>query len=389
MELLNVGHFIVTYTGTSWLSAQLQKNERVSSTVYSWTRVTEDDVTRGTQYRQLFPHLGYSMLARRAALGLASAEYRIGRTTRRFSAALQRDGIQALHTHFGRAGYYALGAVQQTKLPLITSFYGYDVSEYPTQYPIWRRHYQHLFAQAHTVLCLGRQMQQNIIALGCPPEKTRIHHLGVDVAAIRFQPRRWEPGSPLRVLIAAAFRQRKGIPYALEALAAFRDAYPVEITIIGDAPDHPDGRREKQIILDTLQRHRLQPIVRLLGNQPYPMLFAEAARHHLFMGPSITADDGDMEGTPMVLADMAASGIPIIATTHSDIPEIVIHGQTGLLAAERDAEALLQHLRWYATHTEAWDAMLHAGRQHIEAEFDRTRQNARLADLYTQAAASA
>lgn len=98
------------------------------------------------------------------------------------------------------------------------------------------------------------------------------------------------------------------------------------------------------------------------------------------------ADDGDMEGTPMVLADMAASGIPIIAATHSNIPEIIVHRQTGLLAPERDAAALLDHLRWYSTNHDQWEPLLQAGRQHIEAEFERTIQNARLADLYAEAA---
>ena len=54
------------------------------------------------------------------------------------------------------------------------------------------------------------------------------------------------------------------------------------------------------------------------------------------MAPSVTASDGDMEGTPMALVDMAATGMPIISTTHSDIPEIIRHGETEFLAEERD-----------------------------------------------------
>ena len=73
----------------------------------------------------------------------------------------------------------------------------------------------------------------------------------------------------------------------------------------------------------------LMPIVRLQGQQPYSVLLEEAYQHHIFMGPSITAHDGDMEGTPMVLVDMAATGMPIISTTHSDVPEIIKHGKQG------------------------------------------------------------
>lgn len=327
-------------------------------------------------------------MGRRASLALAlAADRSLGRIRTRFTNALRRNSIDLVHAHFGRAGYYALPAIRKLNIPLITSFYGYDVSEYPTKYPAWREYYRELFREVHYVLCLGQKMQENIINLGCPPEKTRIHHLGVNVHSINFQPRVWQPGTPLRVLIASAFRQRKGIPYALEALAQFRNECPLEITIIGDAPDHPDGRREKQIILETIKRHNLTPIVRMLGQQPYRKLFDEAAQHHIFMGPSITADDGDMEGTPMVLADMAASGIPIIATTHSDISEIIVHGKTGLLAAERDSNGLLNHLRWYHQHPEDWKQMLVAGRQRMETEFEQTTQNARLMATYEEAVA--
>jgi colanic acid/amylovoran biosynthesis glycosyltransferase len=295
---------------------------------------------------------------------------------------MQKDRIDVLHAHFGRAGYYALPLIREWNIPLITSFYGYDVSEYPSRFPIWREYYRQLFDAGSYMLCLGQKMQRNIIELGCDPEKARIHHLGVNVNKIRYQPRKWENGEPLRILIASAFRERKGIPYALDALAKFRSEQPIEITIIGDAPDHPDGRREKKKIMAAIEQHQLKPIVRLLGQQPYGVLFEEAYKHHIFIGASITAGDGDMEGTPMVLVDMAASGMPIISTTHSDVPEIIKHGETGWLAAERDSEGILEYLRWFASHPKEWEVMTSSGRHYIEAEFDQEKQNKRLGQLY-------
>ena len=359
--MYTVGHYIITYTGTNWLSAQIQQTDAFRAFVYSWARTSEDPATNSDQYRQSLPHLGQSFLARRATLGLALAWEKLLRATHAITAAMQQDRVDLLHAHFGRAGYYALPIVRQLHIPLVTSFYGYDVSEYPSRFPIWRQYYRELFAQFDCALCLGVTMQRNLIDLGCPPEKTRIHHLGVKVQQIRYQPRRWQPGEPLRVLIASAFRERKGIPYALEALAQFQHELPLEITLIGDAPDHPDGRREKKKIMAVLETLGLMPIVHLRGQQPYSVLLEEAYQHHIFMGPSITAHDGDMEGTPMVLVDMAATGMPIISTTHSDVPEIIKHGETGLLAAERDASGLLDHLRWFAHNPGAWEAMMRAG----------------------------
>jgi colanic acid/amylovoran biosynthesis glycosyltransferase len=74
--------------------------------------------------------------------------------------------------------------------------------------------------------------------------------------------------------------------------------------------------------------------------------------------------------------------MPIISTTHCDIPSIVIHGKTGLLAAERDVSGLVQHLRWFVTHPEHWQGMVMAGRLHVEAEYNVVKQADRLGGIY-------
>jgi colanic acid/amylovoran biosynthesis glycosyltransferase len=383
-QLYNIGYFIVTWIGTSWIKAQLTPPNPNTTYIYSWARTINDTISSSEWYRQPTPYLGDSYWARRLALGLALGQERLFLgMTKRIVAAMKRDQIHLLHAQFGRAGYYALPMLKHHPVPLITSFYGYDVSEYPAKYPIWRKHYSTLFDKLNYALCLGKVMQSNVIELGCPPEKALIHHLGVAVEQIQYVPRLWHKGTPLRILIASAFRERKGIPYALEALGTFKNDYPIELTIIGDAPDHPDGPVEKQKILTAIETCGLQTVTTLRGNQPYHVLLEEAYKHHIFMGPSITASDGDMEGTPMVLVDMAATGMPLISTTHSDIPEIIQHARTGFLAAERDSAGLLEHLYWYAEHPEQWERITWAGREHIEREFDQAKQNQKLQSLYT------
>ena len=383
--MYRIGHYVITYNGVSWLATLLKENADFPPYMYTWAHTADDAVTQGSRFRQPVPHFGRGVLARRLSLGMATVwERTLKGMTHSLQAAMSRDGIDLVHAHFGRAGYYALPIVEQLGLPLVTSFYGYDVSEYPTRYPIWREHYQELFAARGLVLCLGAKMRQNLIALGCPPDKLRIYHLGVNIDQLYYQPRQWTPGEPLRVFFASDFRERKGIPYALEALGTLQHEIPLEITIIGEAPDHPDGAHEQQKIMQTLEQQQLLPITRLLGRQPYPVMLKEAYRNHIFMAPSITASDGDMEGTPMALVDMAATGMPIISTTHSDIPEIIKQGETGFLADERDSAGLLKYLRWYAEHPDSWEAITRAGRQRIETEFDQAKQNARLNAIYRE-----
>jgi colanic acid/amylovoran biosynthesis glycosyltransferase len=77
----------------------------------------------------------------------------------------------------------------------------------------------------------------------------------------------------------------------------------------------------------------------------------------------------------------------IVSTTHCDIPGVVIHEKTGLLASEHDVDALAAHLRWLVANTSRWPAMRQAARAHIEAEFDAQRQGERLAAIYREAVA--
>ena len=228
-------------------------------------------------------------------------------------------------------------------------------------------------------------MAQSVVALGCPADKVHVHHLGVDVAGIPFQPLPWQPKQPLRVLIAAAFREKKGIPYALAALGRLKEKTDLQITIIGDASPTPDSQSEKQKILKQIDLCGLTNQVQLLGFQPYSVLAQELYRHHLFLSPSILAANGDSEGgAPVTLIEAAAAGLLVVSTTHCDIPEVVKHGKTGWLANERNVDELVHHIEWLLSNPDAWPAMQRAARNHIEQEFDANRQGERLARLYCE-----
>jgi colanic acid/amylovoran biosynthesis glycosyltransferase len=226
-------------------------------------------------------------------------------------------------------------------------------------------------------------MAQQLVELGCPNEKIKIYHLGIATEKIPYLPRMWHPGETLRVLIAASFREKKGIPYALEALALLKTDIHMEITIIGDANSEARSQKEKQRILEIIADKGLEPEVRLLGYQRHTVLLTEAYRSHVFLSPSITASDGDTEGgAPVTLAEMMATGMPVVSTNHCDIPEIVRYGIDDWLADERDVEGLTRRIRWLIENPEKWRRMLDIGRKHIEVNFNASRQGQQLKGIY-------
>lgn len=293
------------------------------------------------------------------------------------------QGAQILHSHFGHIGWVDMTAARQAKLRHVVSFYGLDVNYLPLKDPRWRRRYRALFDHVDAVLCEGPHMGACVAALDCPESKLHIHRLGADIDTIPFRPFEWSPGNPLRVLIAASFREKKGIPNALAALGQLRHTVPLEITLIGDAGAEPRAQKEKAAIQDAIRQYELGERISQLGYQPHERLMEEARRHHVFLSPSLTASDGDTEGgAPVSLIDMAASGMVIVSTRHCDIPEIVCDGQTGLLAAENDVAGLVTKLEWLVAHPEAWSEMRVAARRHVEAHYSASVQAESLAKIY-------
>ena len=296
---------------------------------------------------------------------------------------IRRLHSQLLHSHFGNYAWENYKTAQSFGLPHCVTFYGFDVNALPKRQPVWRTRYLELFENIDQVLCEGPYMAQSIVKLGCPENKVKVHHLGVNLSALPYQPRKWNGENPLKILISATFREKKGIPIALEALAHVKSTIPLEITIIGDASINKIDQEEKRKIMDTISRHNMHNVITLLGFQSHATYIKEAYKHHVFVSPSITASDGDTEGgAPVSLIEMAASGMPIVSTKHCDIPEVIRDGETGLLSDERDVDAVAENILWLVNNQDIWPSMLEAGRTYMETEFDVVVQSQRLAAIY-------
>lgn len=300
--------------------------------------------------------------------------------------AVKRCKPQILHTHFGEFGWKNQAVATEAGIKYVVTFYGHDVNRLPTVDPSWNSKYRSLFDTADLILCEGPHMARCIASLGCPKEKIKVHHLGIEVDKIHVTPRQWRHGEKLRVLIASGFREKKGIPFALKALAQLQKSIALEVTVIGDAtPTTSRSVDEKTKILKTVEDYKLTSKVRFMGFQPHDVLFKEAYQHHIFLSPSITAADGDTEGgAPISIIEMAATGMPVVSTFHCDIPEVIQHGKTGLLADEKDVEGLVRQISWLVNHSEKWSNLASEARRHIEAEYSAIIQGENLARIYRE-----
>jgi colanic acid/amylovoran biosynthesis glycosyltransferase len=306
---------------------------------------------------------------------------------RRYPGFLVERGRQIapdiIHAHFGSWGWSVLNAADRIGAPLVVTFYGFDVNQLPRAVPKFRRRYRDLFARAAGIFCEGEHMRESLLKLGCPPQKAFVQRLGVDLDGIPFQPRSIDPGAPVRVLIASAFREKKGIPLAIRALGQLKDDHSFSITLLGDASELEASQREKRKIEEAIRDSGLSESVHRVGFQPHAEMLRMAGEHDVFLAPSHEAPDGDTEGgAPVVLVEMAASGVPIVTSDHCDIPGIVSDGITGIVAKEADEEDLARALRRAFRLGSGWRPITEAARQHVITNFDARTQGLALAELY-------
>jgi colanic acid/amylovoran biosynthesis glycosyltransferase len=282
-----------------------------------------------------------------------------------------------VHCHYGEIGLRYRAAASFWGVPLVVSFYGHDCSSYP------RTHgtgvFAPLFAAADAVACLSGHMHARLTELGCPRDLLRRVPLAVDPALCTSVERAPKPtGARVRILTIARLTEKKGIEFGLRALARVVDDFPtVEYHIIGEGP----LRAELERLADSLG---VRAHVRFLGVQTGARVTQALREADLFLLASVTAANGDQEGTPAAVIEAAYCGLPVLATRHAGIPELVLDGESGYLVPERDHEALADRLRTLLQRPERWPAMGAAGRRHVEASHAIPAVAERLERLYTE-----
>ena len=299
-----------------------------------------------------------------------------------FDAAwLRRRRPALLHSHFGYVALNDFELRNFLEVPWLVSFYGADVYQ-QRRLEVWHKKYFHLFEQVDLTLALGPQMATQLEFLGCPKEKIVVHPLGVDLEALPSRERVLHGTASLKILFAGTFREKKGIEYLIRGAAKARKrGVRLHVTLVGDAAEKPGDFESKESVFEEINKLGLIDSVTHLSFVRFDVLVRTALESHVFVAPSVTGADGDAEGTPFVVQQMMATGMPIITTSHSDIP--YIFGQhKHQLVPERDSEAIATRLQQYADEPERLVVDGMALRERIRTSFDVRACAARLSEIY-------
>jgi len=301
---------------------------------------------------------------------------------RRGAPLLSAPTYDTIVCHFGPAGamLQQMRAIGLIDAPLITIFHGYDLTNYLEDQPA--DVYQQLFAHGDLFLPISEHWRQRLEDLACPPERTRLQRLGTDLETFEHAVRCPQSGEELRLLSVARLVAKKGLEFGIRAVGHLTAAgTDVQYDIVGDGP----LRDELTALVTQLD---LGDRVRFLG----PRSHAEVARimpqHHILLVPSVTDADGGMEGIPVVIMEAMATGLLVVASRHSGIPEIVQHQHNGLLATEGDDAELAARIADISQDAPRWQRLVITARDTVHQQYDLRRQNKELLRIIRELIAS-
>jgi glycosyltransferase involved in cell wall biosynthesis len=195
--------------------------------------------------------------------------------------------------------------------------------------------YQKVFSYAKAIVAVSQSMKEQLLQLGVPPEKMHYNVYGVNTDQFKET----HPDKNPPVFIAVGRFVDKKAPHL--TLIAFRKVLDkcssARLRIIADGPLLEPCRH----IVSAL---RMTHAVEFLGPQNHSEVAKAMLGARSFVQHSVTTSYGDSEGTPLVILEAGASGLPVVSTRHAGIRDVVVENKTGFLVDEYDVDGMADYM---------------------------------------------
>jgi len=198
-------------------------------------------------------------------------------------------------------------------------------------------------------------------------EKFIVNYHGLDLE--EFQMRKPRPREDNLILGIGRLVEQKGFEYLIKACGILkRKAINFHCVIVGDGP-------WKQGLGDRVLALGLKDNVTFIGSTSQEQIKDLLNKASVFAAPCVVAKNGDRDGIPNVILEAMASGVPVVATNVSGLPEVIVDNQTGLVAQPKDPMTLAKAIEKVLKKDVCVDRLTANARRLIEREFD-IRKNA-------------
>lgn len=213
----------------------------------------------------------------------------------------------------------------------------------------------------------------NAVALGVPA--ARLHLLPNVLDVEQFTPDGRSEQTSINLLAVGRLVEQKRMDRVLDVVARVRErtGQTVKARIVGDGP----------------LRSQLETQAATLGLSPDVVEFkgAVADMRPYYQAADLLLLTSDWEGTPNVVLEAMAAGLPVVATKAGGVPDIIEHGQTGFLAATEDVDSLTEFVINLSTNRSLRIECGRRGRAYVSAQHSLQRLPDLLQQLYRAALA--
>jgi len=207
-------------------------------------------------------------------------------------------------------------------------------------------------------------------------KKIHVVHCGVDVNYYASTKSRGMGDSPFEVLSIGSLQPYKGMEYLIEAIHLLKKRnVAIHCRIVGEGKERT--KLERLIV-----KYELESMIELLGAQTQEKVAHLLSNVDCYVQPSIVTKEGKMEGIPVSIMEALASGLPVIATNISGIPELVEDGKTGWLIPPNSSVALADTLEIVISNQLEAIQRAHSGQKLVMQEFSIDENVKELATLF-------
>jgi len=260
-------------------------------------------------------------------------------------------------------------ATHHYKGKIVVCLRGYDITGFLQEHP---HAYDYYFDKCDLFLPVCKAFKKLLEQEGCPSEKIIVHHSSIDLSKFTFQAASLPRKGTFNILSAGRFVEKKGFEYAIKAIARMVKQYPnIRYTLIGEGA----LKNKYKKLIKSLKMNNNIKIDGWHAHEEYIKILRNS---HLFILPSVTADNNDQEGIPNVLKEAMAMGRLVTATVHSGNPELIEHKVSGILVPERDSDAIANAIEYFIVHPDKWKSIQLAAKNKIYKEFDKETENDKL-----------
>lgn len=294
---------------------------------------------------------------------------------KRLTKFLEKNRIDVVLAEYGMTGAALTKVCRKANLPLLVHFHGYDASveELLKHY---ESGYREMFSYASYVFSVSKYMEKKLLELGCPPEKNILNCYGPADMFFNVQP----VFNTQTFTAIGRFVEKKAPQLTLAAFRKVLMTFPeAKLNMIGNGPllevcrsfVEKEGIAQQVFFLDALSPEDIVAVLKTsIG----------------FVQHSVRARNGDCEGTPVAVLEAAAAGLPVVATRHAGIPDVVLDGETGLLCEENDVDAMAENMCMLLQDPERAKQMGKAARERINTYFTLSRHIGVINDCILDAA---